>query len=302
MGTSRSITGPGQGVGLVPPWLNIPNPQAPPPITPVLPAQPGGTPAGPQGPPQTPRVPPAPPGPPVQQAPPTPSPGVALPKRFSDARRSFGSFVSTGDRARLRSGLGSYVRKGYRGSSTATARMGQAATSAGRAYDVLSGLNDGRITPQDLGFNPATLAGTAIEDIIDALVDAICVNDTTLDDAAGREAVNEALSEVLEENPTVDPLRMPTEHTTEVWIRTTAYHVFQDIMRDLGPGLQRGAAGNAPLLNERRREVRDFVRESYREQYNATVAQGTTLNAGNAATIARSITQQVFSVYEGWMG
>ncbi|MBK3404192.1 hypothetical protein H0176_22300 [Methylorubrum populi] len=224
-----------------------------------------------------------------------------MPKRFQEARRGVGGYVSSGDKGRLRAGLGSYVGKGYRGSRTASARMGQAATSAGRAYDVLSGLADGSVTPQDLGFDPAIVAGAPMDDVIDALVDAICRNDTTLDDAAGREAVNEALSEVLTENPDTDPLAMPVEHTQEVWLRTAAYHVFEDIMRDLGAGLQRGAAGDAKVFNDRRYEIRVFVRESFREQYGQLAAAGRNVDRTNAAAIARDVTSLVFDVYEGWM-
>ncbi|WP_156630152.1 MULTISPECIES: Qat anti-phage system associated protein QatB [unclassified Methylobacterium] len=224
-----------------------------------------------------------------------------MPKRFQEARRGVGAYVSSGDKERLRAGLGSYVGKGYRGGRTASARMGQAATSAGRAYDVLSGLADGSVTQQDLGFDPATVAGAPMDDVIDALVDVICRNDTTLDDAAGREAVNEALSEVLAENPGTDPLAMPVEHTQEVWLRTVAYHVFEDIMLDLGAGLQRGAFGDAKVFNDRRYEIRDFVRESFREQYGQLTAAGRNVDRSNAAAIAKEVTSLVFDVYEGWM-
>lgn len=295
MGTSKSSTGPGKGVGLVPPWLDTP-PGAPPPSVPAAPGLPGSTP-NPQAPPtQAPGQPQ--PLPPTPTAPPA---GTAVPKRFQEARRGVGAYIVSGDTGRLRAGLGSYVGKGYRGGRTASARMGQAATSAGRAYNVLSGLANGSITPQDLGFDPASIAGASMDDVIDALVEAICRNDTTLDDAAGREAVNEALSEVLAGNPAIDPFAMPVEHTQEVWLRTVAYHVFEDIMLDLGPGLQRGAAGNAAAFNDRRFEIRDFVRESFREQYGLLTAAGRTLDRTNAATIAREITSLVFDVYEGWM-
>ena len=295
MGTSKSSSGPGKNVGLVPPWLDAPPGAPPPPLVIPPPAAPPGNDIGqhPSPPPQHPPL--APPIPTV------PLDGRAVPKRFSDARRAIGDYISSGDSGRLRAGLGSYVGKGYRGSRTATARMSQAATSAGRAYDILSGLAEGSITPQDLGFDPATLAGAPMDDVIDALVDAICTNDTTLDDVAGREAVNEALSEVLGENPTVDPLSMPAEHTQEVWLRTAAYHVFEDIMLDLGAGLQRGAAGNAALLNDRRFEIRNFVRESYREQFARIAAQGRSVDRSNATAIARDVTAFVFDVYSGWM-
>ncbi len=294
MGTSRSSPGPSKNVGLVPPWLDVPGGPGPQPAPMPAPAPGGGANPGPSPNPQ--------PHPGLQPAPPQvpPQVGQALPRRFTEARRAIRDYVRSGDRERLRAGLGSYVGKGYRGSRTASARMGQAATSASRAYSVLSGLADGSITPRDLGFDPASLAGAPMEDVIDALVDAICSNDTTLDDGAGREAVNEALSEVLGDDPDLDPLAMPIEHTREVWLRTLAYHVFDDIMLDLGPGLQSGADGNAKLLNDRRFEIRSFVLECYREQFEAVISQGRSLDRTTCDGIAREVTGMVCDVYGGW--
>jgi hypothetical protein len=178
--------------------------------------------------------------------------------------------------------------------------MAQSATSAGRAYNVLSRIADGTATPAELGFDPTLLAGSPLDDIVDALVDAICANATTLDDSAGRAAVDEALSEVLGENPDLDPLAMPPDHIREVWLRTLAYHVFEDFMLDLGAGLQRGAAGNAVLFNNRKIEIRMFMLEIYREQSQLIDAQGAHLDRASSDRIAREVNSQVFQVFEGW--
>ncbi|MES2031535.1 MAG: hypothetical protein V4477_20330 [Pseudomonadota bacterium] len=178
--------------------------------------------------------------------------------------------------------------------------MAQSATSAGRAYDVLSRIADGTATPQEIGFDPALLAGAQLDDVVDALVDAICANDTTLDDGAGRAAVDESLSEVLGENPGLDPLAMPPEYIREVWLRTLSYHVFEDFMLDLGAGLQRGAAGNAILFNDRKIEIRMFMLEIYREQSQAVEARGAALDRASSDRIAREVNSQVFQVFEGW--
>ena len=152
--------------------------------------------------------------------------------------------------------------------------MGQAATSAGRAYEVLSDLAAGTATPERLGFDPTALAGASVDDVVDALVDAICLTDTTLDDNAGRDAVGRALSEVLDENPEIDAFAMPAEHTEEVWLRTVAYHVFDDIITDLGGGLQNAAAGDHELFNDRCVEISGFILESFREQLGLLASQG----------------------------
>jgi hypothetical protein len=303
MGTSKSSSGPGKNVGLVPPWLNVPA-GSPPPQPPIPPSLPVG--ANPNvGQPQTPpNAPPYGPGDtPLEQRPQQapPPPRTSVPRRFTEARRALGDFMRTGDAAARRRGLGSYVAKGYRGSANASARMGQAATSASRAYEVLSGLADGTATPADLGFNPADLAGADFEDVIDALTDSICKGDTTLDDAAGRQAVSEAISEVIGDTPGLDPLDMPPDQIREVWLRTLAYHVFSDIMRDIGGDLQHAANGDYGLFNDRSVDIRNFIRESYREQFEVIAAQGRPLNRNTCDAIGRDVNRLVLDVYQGWL-
>jgi hypothetical protein len=140
MGTSRSSTGPGSGVPLVPDWLDRP-PGAPPP--PAIP------------------------------------PDLASPNRFGPARRQFSRYVDDGDRDSLRSGLSSYVNQGYGSSQTASERMAQAASTAARSYSVLSSVSGGGAAAAALGFDPASLVGLSIRDLIGKIVDAVRPSSTT---------------------------------------------------------------------------------------------------------------------------
>lgn len=288
MGTSKSSPGPGGDVPLVPPWLDLP----PGPVPPILPQ--GSNPPG---------IPPIPiPIPAPTQPIPTPLPTqIALPKRFQPARRGLGDYARTGHQSHLKSGLGSYVGRGYRGAGNASSRMGQAATSAARAYATLSGLANGTATTAQLGFDPTSLAGADMDDVIDAIVDSICRNDTTLDDGAGRLAANEALSEVIAQNPGMDPLAMPMEHIHEVYLRTLAYHVFENILHDIGLSLQHGSEGDAVRFNDRCLDIKSFVLESFREKRNGPQGGMTVLTPQNAFAVAREITDTVMEVYEGWI-
>lgn len=281
MGTSKSSIGAGNGVRLVPAWLDVPDtPPTSPSIVPLPPVDGINHPLVPAlGPILT----------------------TALPGRFKDARHDLGAFIRSGEQTKLQRGIGSYVGKGYRGASTTSARMGQATTSAAKAYGLLGLLASGTATLAELGFDPATLAGAAIDDIIGVLVDAICPNNTALDDAAGRSAVNEAISGVLEETPGLDPLALPPEYIREIWIRSLAYHVFEDLMLDVGGALQTAASGDPQLFNDRCLEIRDFICERYREQLESREANGQFLNSTTANSLARDVQSSVMHVFEGWM-
>lgn len=293
MGTSRSSSGPKPDCGLIPPWLDVPaQPPAQPPAAPPILAPGDGGPSNPPAP--QPQPPPAPPQPPLQ-------PNVAPPKRFSEARRSLGDFVRDGDERSMRRGIGSYVSKGYGGSRGAAARMGQAATTASRAFNILSSLAEGTASTEQLGFDPTTLAGRPVDDVVNALVDGICRNDTTLDDAAGRQAVNDALAEVLEANPGLDPLAMTPLAINEVYLRTVSYHVFSDLLLDIGTTMQKAADGNYVLYNDRCITIRDTIREMFREKFQGVRDAGHRVTSATSDAIARDVIRDVMDVFEGWM-
>jgi hypothetical protein len=179
--------------------------------------------------------------------------------------------------------------------------MGQAATTASRAYAILSDLASGTATRADLGFDPASLANANMDDVVVAIVDAVCRDDVTGDDAGGKRAVAQALSEVLELHPDADPLAMSEPLIRDVWIRTLSYHCFGNIMLDLGKALQNGAGGDAALFNDRCVEIRSFVLESFREQLEIIEQRGVRPTKANCAALAKAVTRQVMEAYSGWM-
>lgn len=197
--------------------------------------------------------------------------------------------------------MGGYVGKGYSGAKNAAARMGQAATSAGRAHAILSDLAAGTATAEELGFVPSAMANADMEDVVDALVDAICREDITLDDAAGRKAVDRALSDVLKENQDANLLSMPEPLIREVWLQTLSNHCFENIMLDIGASLQNGAQGNPTTFNDRCVELRDFVLEGFREQVRAFERRGERVSKVNSVAVGARVIRQVMDVYEGWM-
>ena len=274
MGTSKSSTGPGGNVPLIPDWLDV-------------------TPIGPRN-PQLPQ------GKPDLGAQ-SPAPRIALPQRFNPARRAFGEFVKSGQQSSLKRGLGSYVSKGFRGSGATAARMGQAVTSANKVYQILSGLASQSLTPNELGFDPTLFAGADPDDVIDAIVDSVCRNDRSLDDSAGRIAANMALSEVLSTDDDMDSFSMPTEAIREVYLRTLAYHVFENVLHDIGVNIQGAADGDAELFNDRCVQIKEFILETFRFQLDDTETKGDPLDSDNQVSIANDVLSQVLDVFEGWI-
>ena len=148
MGTSRASSGSPSKVPMVPPWVPDIPPDEPTDVEPNDPGQPD-TEGEPDAPP-APNKDGEPPGPnPAANGSPAPVP-IAPAARFSSARRTLGSFASSGGKGKMRRGVGQYVRTGLGGSGTAARRFGGTARTANALYHVLGGGLPGRETPGPL--------------------------------------------------------------------------------------------------------------------------------------------------------
>ncbi|MBX4960556.1 hypothetical protein HJA92_03190 [Rhizobium binae] len=300
MGTSKTSGGPGKNVPLVPSWVASDAPPPPTPPSPPLtaPDDGGGSPSSPSIPPDK-----QPEPPPEDQKPEPQKQPVSPARRFTVAKRAVGDFVKSGDERRLRKALGNYVRNGYGGSSTATQRMGKAASAASGLFDLLSRgqtTNDiaaGEAPALDL----ATLAGLPHNEIADRIADAVNPGDISLDDAGTREAIAEAISSVLGENEDADITSLPAELAEECYVRTLSISAFKILVADIGAAIWRAAHGNAPLANERLKDISDYLREVYRAQYVKMKALGTSISRNNSARIAREITALVMDTFESYL-
>ncbi len=299
MGTSKTSAGPGGNVKLVPDFLT-PASTPPPESDSSLAGSPeslgaagGDTTASP--PPVT---------PPTNNA-------VSASNRFQVARRSINRFAKTGGTGDLMSALGSYVQRGYGGGGTAGHRMAKGAQVAAGVYGLLRATADHADStdavagdPQSyvvIAFDPTTLAGLSHDEVAERIADAICPENVSLDDAGAREAVTDALSEILTENPDADILALPDFLIDECYVRTLAYSTANVILADIGASIQKGAADNAVVANQRYEEVRQFVLERYREQSSALREIGQSLDRHSAQAFGSRINTEVMSVFESYI-
>lgn len=298
MGTSKTSTGPGKNVPLVPDWVAPDAKPAPNPTPPLTGPADGGPPSPPKNPPD--RKPAAP-----DDAPRKPEQKpieLAPPQRFKPAKLAIGRFAKTGEANSLRKALGSYVRKGYGGSGTATQRMRKSSTAAAGVYNILSsgstgGAEGGEPAPLDV----RTLSGLPHDEVAERIAEAVNPGDISLDDAGVREAVAEAVSSVLSENDGVDITALPPELVEECYIRTLSVSAFNILIADIGASVQRAAHGNAELANNRLKEISDFMRETYRAQYAKLTSRGLRVSRGASERIARELTSSVMDIFESYL-
>lgn len=265
MGTSQSSKGAGGGVPMVPSWAG----------------DPAGAPGGDQ-PPETP-------------SPVAPSP-VAPPRRWGGASRSLGDFAKSGDSNSMKRGLGSYVRRGYGGSATATRRMGGTSTTASALGGVLSGLASGQQTPGS-SLDPTLLEGRSVDEVMDAVVEAVRPIDGTQDAEASRVAIREALSELLTLFPDADLLNLTPEQRDLAIERFTAHDVYHRFDLDVGQTI-REKSSNAPTALSRLKQVREYIKETVAASFRKLRDAGQQLTAERISEFVQSALHETFEVFE----
>jgi len=276
MGTSQSSAGPGANVSLVPPW-------AEPAPVPADPTAPEGTPeGGPETPPDT-------------TPPPAAKPDPTAPdRRFVAARRNLGSFASSGDTARLRRGVGHYVRTGYGGSGNMSRRLGSTSTTARSLSRALDPTNT------DSGLDRTLLSGKSADEIMDAVVEAARPNDGTLDAEASREAIRNALSDLLGEFTNADLLDLTDAQREFVIERFASHDVYRRFALDVGKHLVANAP-SATLGLARLKQARNYIRQTIAESFRGLREAGQRMTKANVRTTVANALADSLAVFEGYL-
>lgn len=281
MGTSQSSKGPPSGVPMVPPWVpDIPLPTELPAVVPLE-----GIPDASEE-----------QGRPPQINPRQPIP-VAPSGRFRNARHSLGEFARNGDRDSMRRGVGRYVRGGYGGSTTATRRFGGTTQTANALYSALSGGVASPYVAPGSQLDPVLMAGRSVDDVMDAVVEAVRPVDGTQDTEASRAAIKDALAEVLTMFPDADLLNLEEQQREVVIERYVAADVFRRFDLDLGKTIRDKATSAATGLG-RLKEVRDYIRETVAASFRKLRNAGQQMVAGRITQIVQSALNETFQVFE----
>lgn len=296
MGTSQNNDPPGKGLPYVPPW------------TPPLPPVPPKPPEPPDADPQDDR-----PYEPdkdesedgsdqaddPRQAPQAPSP-LAPPARFKGARRGLGDFASSGNRNSLRKSLREYVRHGYGGSKTTTARFGGTASIAGVFGSALESVADGSQQAGPGVLDRVLLQGRSASEVMDALVEAVRPVDGTQDAEAERASIRGSLSDVLVRYPDADLLNLSAEQRTFAIERFTAMDVFHRYELDMCKTIQEKAP-SASVAMRRLKEIKDYIKECVSASFRKIANARTPLTTGRISQVVTQALQDTFEVFEGYV-
>lgn len=300
MGTSQNNDPPGKGLPYVPPWTP-PLPPLPPPVPPKPPEPSESDPQddGPSEPEKDetddgndqandPR-----------QLPQVPSP-LAPPARFKGARRGVGDFANSGNRNSLRKSLREYVRHGYGGSKTTTARFGGTASIAGVFGSALESVADGSQQAGPGVLDRVLLQGRSASEVMDALVEAVRPVDGTQDAEAERASIRGSLSDVLVRYPDADLLNLSAEQRAFAIERFTAMDVFHRYELDMCKTIQEKAP-SASVAMRRLKEIKDYIKECVSASFRKIATARTPLTTGRISQVVTQALQDTFEVFEGYV-
>lgn len=220
--------------------------------------------------------------------------------RFVGARRALGKYAQSGDRNKMRCGLGHYIRKGSGGTSTAARRFGGTARTAETLGVVLMGLATGQVASSRDLLDPDLLAGQTADQIMCAITEAVRPVDGTLDAEAERASICDALSELLTRFPDANLLDLDDEQRNYAIKQFTAINVFRWFELDLGKTVH-NKAPNASKALKRLGEVRDYIRQSVDKSFRKLRAAGHTLKGGQIRQLVRAALEETFKVFESYV-
>ena len=219
MGTSGSSRGTGNGTSLIPSFLNEPDSSPLPGGAGAAPAGGGvdgvGTPADVQ---------------------PRPALAASAPdNRFSNARRNFSTFASSGgsDGRALHRAVRDYVRTGYGNSRNATTSMGGSRRAAAGVLGMLRGISREGVGPTLDKLGLRDLQGRSATEILTGLTDIICDDGGTIDEAIARDAWLEAVA-VVDEMGIADLDAMTPDNFREVFLTFISQSIQAKLFQEIG--------------------------------------------------------------------
>lgn len=223
----------------------------------------------------------------------------APPGRFRSCRISLNQFARLGSADAMHRGLAHYVGSGLGGAGTATRRFGGTVHTAGALYGALFATAGGQPAASDSPLDPALLVSSSVNEIMDAVVEAVRPVDGTQDAEANRVAIRESLVELLSRFPEADLLQLSEEERLFIVERYVALDVYARFDLDVGKTI-RDNASNATTTLSRLGEVKDYIKETVSAAFRRLRVAGQTLSS---ASISQTITQalrQTFDVFEGY--
>ena len=172
-------------------------------------------------------------------------------------------------------------------------------TTAGVLGSALASVAAGQAAAPGSPLDPALLAGRTVQEVMDAVVEAVRPVDGTQDAEAERASIRDALSELLTRFPDADLLNLGADQRVYAIERFTAIDVFRRFELDLGKTIVERAPSAIAALS-RLKEVRDYIKQSVAASFRRLRDAGRTLTSGRIGQVVQDALKETFEVFEGY--
>ncbi|WP_454250172.1 Qat anti-phage system associated protein QatB [Pseudomonas sp. R151218B TE3479] len=200
----------------------------------------------------------------------------------------------------MRKSLREYVRHGYGGAKTTTARFGGTASIAGVFGSALEAVAEGNPQAGPGVLDRALLQGRSASEVMDALVEAVRPVDGSQDAEAERASIRGSLSDVLLRYPDADLLNLSVEQRAFAIERFTAMDVFHRYELDLGKTVQEKAP-SATVAMRRLKEIKDYIKECVSASFRKIATARRPLTTGKISQVVAQALKDTFEVFEGYV-
>jgi hypothetical protein len=222
----------------------------------------------------------------------------AIPNRFQAARTNLTRFARSGgsDRASLGRAVSNYVSRTTGGAANAAQRMGASRPAGAKLFGFLSDVGNRGAAQALAALDLQGLAGLPIQQVFLGLVDYICPDGGTLDEAIARDAFIETIVGLAELGVTdldkLDPDQMKT-----VFELYATNAIEARLANDIGMNLVQVPL-NVDAANNIQAQLHDFIQGGVADALAGVSVVGQALTPDKAMQIVTAIYESAFHVLE----
>lgn len=222
-------------------------------------------------------------------------PVLAPQRRFAGARRSMGEYVRTGSKDSLKKSLGHYSKTGMGGAKNLSRRMRTSTKVAAHFFQTLQSLRDDENFALGKILSDLQERGANANEIIDTIIDNVCPNGGSLDEASCRDSGSFALSEFMEQNPDADISKLTDDQIWKLVGTFLVNEAFNRIQLDIGQAFEKQDVSALERVS-RMNEMKDYLESDISAQLNRLRnSEGQTIDKQK---LFQTAIKNTFEVYE----
>jgi len=222
-------------------------------------------------------------------------PRVAVPV-LDNARRAFTDYAGTRERSSLRRSFSHYVRDGLGGTRTAATRMGRSSAAANSVALFLRDVQTRGIERVLRELRLDELVGQSAQDVFAGVIDAICPNVESIDDALAREALLDTVLE-LNEMGIADIAALNEMQMRDFFQRFICNAILRRFLADVS-ARGNGKAASDFSYQTLDRDIRDFIGGAVEVRIGQELDRGGPLDPRFTAESVQTIFEAAWSILE----